>query len=47
MKKNIKIVALVYVGLALFTYALTLRTDRLERSGDLRNHNQSLVLELR
>lgn len=46
MKKNIKIIALIYVGVALFAYALSLRVENLENRNDLRNHNQSIVLRI-
>jgi len=47
MKKNIKIVALIYVGVALFTYALTLRVDHLEAQEDYQNQNKAIVLRTR
>lgn len=47
MKKEIKIMALVYVLVALFTYALTLRVDSLESASDINNHNRSIVLKLK
>ena len=47
MKKNIKIITLIYVGVALFTYALTLRVDRLEAQEDYQKQNQSIVLRTR
>lgn len=47
MKKNIKIIALIYVGVALFTYALTLRVDRLEAQEDYQQQNKSIVLRTR
>ena len=46
MKKNIKVIALIYVGVALFAYALSLRVESLESKNDLRNHNQSIVLRI-
>lgn len=47
MKKNIKIIALIYVGVALFTYALTLRVDRLEAQEDYQQQNKAIVLRTR
>lgn len=47
MKKNIKIIALIYVGVAVLTYALTLRIERLENQEDIKNQNQSIVLRIR
>lgn len=47
MKKNIKIIALIYLGVAVLTYALTLRIERLEVQGDKQNQNQSIVLRIR
>lgn len=47
MKKNIKFIALIYVGVALFTYALTLRVDRLEAQEDYQKQNQAIVLRTR
>ena len=47
MKKNIKIIALVYIGVAVLTYALTLRIERLEVQGDKQNQAKSIVLRIR
>ena len=47
MKKNIKIITLVYVGVALLTYVLTLRVDKLESMEDQANQNKSIVLKLK
>lgn len=47
MKKNIKIIALIYIGVALFAYSLSLRTERLESKDDIRNQNESIVLKLK
>ena len=47
MKKDIKIIALIYVGVALFTYALTLRMERLEGQEDIKNQNKSIVLSIK
>ena len=47
MKKNIKIIALVYIGVAILTYVLTLRIERLEGQEDTLNQNKSVVLRVR
>lgn len=47
MKKNIRFIALVYVGVALFTYVLTLRVDSLEAQEDYQKQNQAIVLRTR
>lgn len=47
MKKNIKIIALIYIGVAVLTYALTLRIERLEGQEDIENQNKSIVLRVR
>ena len=47
MKKNIKIIALIYIGVAVLTYALSLRIERLEAKGDIENKNQSIVLRIK
>ena len=47
MKKNLKLIVLIYVGVAVLTYALTLRVDKLESMEDLNNQNKSIVLKLK
>lgn len=47
MKKNIKIIALIYIGVAVLTYTLTLRIQRLEGQEDIENQNNSIVLRVR
>lgn len=47
MKKNIKIIALIYLGVAVLTYALTLRIERLEVQKDKQNQAKSIVLRIR
>ena len=47
MKKDIKVIALIYLGVALFTYVLTLRVERLEQQEDTLNKNQSIVLRIK
>ena len=47
MKKNIKIIALIYIGVALFTYVLTLRVNCLEEQEDLQKRNEAIVLRIK
>ena len=47
MKKEFKIVALIYLVVALLTYTLTLRIDRLESQDDIENQNRTIVLKLK
>ena len=47
MKKSIKIIALIYVGVAAFTYALSLRVDRLEAQDEYQIQKESLVFRLK
>lgn len=47
MKKNIKVIALIYLGVAVLTYALTLRVDKLESMEDTAHQNKSIVLKLK
>ena len=47
MKKNLKIIALIYVGVAILTYALTLRVDKLESMEDQTAQNKRVVLKLK
>ena len=47
MKKNVKFVVLVYVGVAIMIYAMSLRIDRLSSVEDNKNENKSIVLKLR
>jgi len=47
MKKNLKIIALIYVGVAILTYALTLRVDKLESMEDQSNQTKRIVLKLK
>lgn len=46
MKKNLKVIAVIYVGVALFAYALSLRVANLESTDDIRNQNESIVLRI-
>ena len=47
MKKNLKLIALIYVGVAILTYALTLRVDRLENVEDTSYQNRKIVLKIK
>jgi hypothetical protein len=47
MKKNIKIIAFIYIGVALFTYLLTLRVDNLENQEDYENQSRELVFRVK
>lgn len=47
MKKNLKFIAIIYIGVALFTYALTLRVERLEAQEDYLKQNESIVLRIK
>ena len=47
MKKNVKFVVLVYVGVAIMIYAMSLRIGRLSSVEDNKNENKSIVLKLR
>lgn len=47
MKKNLKLIAIIYIGVALFTYALTLRVERLEAQEDYQKQNESIVLRIK
>lgn len=46
MKNNFKIIAIIYIGVALFAYALSLRVESLESTDDIRNQNDSIVLKI-
>lgn len=47
MKKNLKLITLIYVGVAILTYALTLRVDRLENVEDTNCQNRKIVLKIK
>ena len=47
MKMNLKIIALIYLGVIVLTYAMTLRIDRLESMEDQANQTKSIVLKLK
>ena len=47
MKKNLKVIGLIYLMIGVFTYVLTLRVDRLEGAEDYQNQNQSIVLSVK
>lgn len=46
MKKNIKIIVFIYLIVALFAYALSIRVERLESREDINNRNESIVLKI-
>ena len=47
MKKNLKLIVIIYVGVALLTYAMILRVDRLESMEDTAAQNKRVVLKLK
>ncbi len=47
MKKDFKMVLLLYVGVFLFTYFLSLSTVKLESKEDTNKRNQELALEIK
>ena len=47
MKKNLKLIVLIYVGVAIMTYTLTLRVDKLESMEDTSYQNRKIVLKLK
>ncbi len=47
MKKDLKLITIIYVGVAILTYALTLRIDRLESVEDTKYQTKSIVLKLK
>ena len=47
MKRRIKVIVLVYLGVAILTYALTLRVDKLESMEKNTHQNKSIVLKLK
>lgn len=47
MKNNLKLIAIIYVGVMVLTYAMTLRVERLESMEDTTNQNKSIVLKLK
>lgn len=47
MKKNLKIITMIYIGVAVFTYVLTLRIERLEAQEDYQKQNESIVLRMK
>lgn len=44
--KNIKLIIIFYIFVAVFAYALSLRASNLDRNDDLRNHNSSINLKI-
>lgn len=47
MKKNLKLITMIYIGVAVFTYVLTLRIERLEAQEDYQKQNESIVLRMK
>lgn len=47
MKKSIKIITLIYIGVAVFTYAMSLRIDQLEQQDDYQIQKESLVFKIK
>ena len=47
MKKNLKKVILVYVGVAVLAYVFSMRMDRLSTVEDTKNQNKAIVLKVR
>ena len=47
MRKELKFVALFYLGVIVFAYAFTFKTDKLSTSSERENQNRSLVIKLR
>lgn len=47
MKKRFGFIILIYIGVAIFTYALTLRVDRLENQEDYMTKREMAVFQLK
>ena len=47
MKKNIKLIALIYIGVVVVTYAVTLRVEKLNSIEDTDYQNKTIVLKLK
>ena len=47
MKKNIKVMVLIYIGVAIVSYGLSVRMNRLSNIEETKNQNKSIVLKLR
>lgn len=47
MRKDLKVIALIYLGVAVLAYALTVRVERLSSTEDTVNQNKSIVLKIR
>lgn len=45
--KNLKPIILVYLFIAVFAYALSVRANNLESKEDLKNHNESIVINIK
>ena len=47
MKKDIKAIALFYLGVAVFAYCLTFGTDRFAKIEERENQNRTMVIKLK
>ena len=47
MKKRLGFIILIYIGVAVFTYALTLRVDRLENQEDYMHKGEIAIFHLK
>ncbi len=47
MKKNVKAMILIYVGVAMVSYLLSYRMNRLSKVEETENQNKSIVLKVR
>ncbi len=47
MKKEIKLIALFYLGVAVFTYSLTLGVDRMSKIESKGNQSRTMVIKLK
>ena len=47
MKKNVKVMVLIYIGVALASYLVSCRMNRLSSVEETKNQNKSIVLKLR
>jgi len=47
MKKDLKLIAIIYLGVMAFAYAMTLRVEKLESVEDTSYQNKSIVLKLK
>lgn len=47
MKRSVKIIILIYIGVAVFTYAIALRTNQLEQQDDYKIQKESIVFKIK